>query len=122
MVSRAFSELAGEPVSQIVEVSSAVELALQGGQAEVAHDLSRRLLEVTLRDGTAKGAAFATLLCARGALEAGHRDEARRLAVQARQKFVGLGDVDVGTVSAARRIEECDDLLARVSPDRSALA
>ncbi|MBW3536745.1 MAG: tetratricopeptide repeat protein [Actinobacteria bacterium] len=117
MVSRAFMELAGEPVSQLVEVGAAVNRAREHALWPVAYDLSRRLLEVTLRDGTAKGAAFATSLCAGTALDAGHRDEAYRLAVQARQKFVALGDVDVGPVSAARRIEECDVLLARLDED-----
>ncbi|HUR49671.1 MAG TPA: adenylate/guanylate cyclase domain-containing protein [Acidimicrobiales bacterium] len=114
LVEQAFRELAGEPVSQIVIVDAAVQDAWRCGQADLAYELSRGLLEVTLRDGTAKGAAWAMYLAAEAALEVGRADEARGLVVQARARCVALGDVDIGTASAATRIEECDELLAKI--------
>ena len=119
LVTQAFSEMAGEPVRQIVVVDEAIEIARSFGLLPLAYDLSRRLLDVTLRDGTAKGAAWAMYLLARGAHEVGHTDEARRFALQARSKFVALGDVDVGSANAARRIEECDELLRYLDAERA---
>jgi len=115
MSTRAFAELAGEPARQIVTVDEAIETARGHGLMELGYDLSRRLFEITLRDGTAKGAAWATYLMARATLEVDHPEEARRLALQARAKFVALGDVDVGRASAAERIEDCDVLLEKIA-------
>ena len=114
LTERAFAEMAGEPVRQVVVVDSAIYSAIDAGVPEVAYDLSRRLLEVTLRDGTAKGAAWTTYLLAMSAFEVGRHDESRQLAAQARARFVALGDVDVGTASAEHRIAECDALLAKL--------
>ena len=117
ITTQAFLEMAGEPVRQIVVVDEAIDLARSRALLPLAYDLSMRLLDVTLRDGTAKGAAWATYLVARCALDVGRIDEARRLALQARVRFVALGDVDVGSASAAYRIEECDEVLARVEAE-----
>lgn len=114
MIGKAFAELADEPSSQIIVVDESIDLACFYRQFDLAYDLSDRLLEVTRRDGTAKGVAWATYLKARSAVDVNRREEARGLAVQARVRFVALGDVDVGRSSASERIRECDELLAEI--------
>lgn len=52
MIDQAFRELAGEPASQIITVDPAIRRAAETGQHQLAYDLSRTLLDVTLRDGT----------------------------------------------------------------------
>lgn len=115
LVHQAFRELSGEPVSQIVVVDAAIAKAAESSQHQLAYELSHTLLDVTLRDGTAKGAAWATYLAARTALAVGWSEEARRLALQARARCEALGDVDIGTASAATRVGECDELLAQIA-------
>lgn len=114
LVSRAFAAFAGDPDAQVQYLASAAWMAKGPSEAPFAYKLSRRLMDVAARDGTARAVAGATLVAAEAAEEVGRAEEARRLALRARAQLVALGEVRIFGHTAAEHIAACEALLAKL--------